>query len=209
MKPRKTAAKKAGRTERRTRTHSTPRARRTLKRLAAPSRIVRFPQAKGRVVAEVELFIDPSYNGLSLKFQDNSSLSFEFATGFAAEAYLSRWKAGNERVLRYWPRLHSEPVLRRFAERARSGERAGLRQRGKWTIFFPSSPQFHSGLRLLTHHNNRQSVIGTQPSAKTDGENRSHHSRGRRTRGSAKANLRPSGAQLLSAVQRVPCISSP
>lgn len=87
------------------------RAQRTLKRLASSSRIVRFPQAKGRIVEEVELFIDASYNGLTLKFQDNSSLSFEFATGFAVEAYLSRWKAGNERVLRYWPRLHSEPVF--------------------------------------------------------------------------------------------------
>lgn len=111
MKPLKTAMQKARRAERRTRTHSTPRAQRTLKRLASSSRIVRFPQAKGRVVEEVEFFIDPSYNGLTLKFQDNSSLNFEFATGFAVEAYLSRWKAGNERVLRYWPRLHSEPVF--------------------------------------------------------------------------------------------------
>lgn len=74
-------------------------------------RVFRFSQAKGKVVEEVELFIDPSYNGLTLKFQDNTSLNFEFATGFAVEAYLSRWKAGNEHVFRHWPHIHSEPVF--------------------------------------------------------------------------------------------------
>ena len=44
-------------------------------------------------------------------FQDNTSLNFDFATSFATEAFFSRWKAGNERVLRYWPRIHPEPVF--------------------------------------------------------------------------------------------------
>jgi len=39
------------------------------------------------------------YNCVQFRFQDNTSLSFEFAAGFAMEAYFSRWKDGNERVL--------------------------------------------------------------------------------------------------------------
>lgn len=56
-------------------------------------------------------FTDPSTRNLHLRFQDNTSLNFAFATGFATEAYFSRWKHGNERVLRYWPRIHYEPVF--------------------------------------------------------------------------------------------------
>ncbi|HEY6250310.1 MAG TPA: hypothetical protein VI685_10130 [Candidatus Angelobacter sp.] len=68
-----------------------------------------FHQAEGRVVKQIEFFTDPSSNTLSLRFQDDTSLSFEFATGFAMEAYFSRWKEGNERVLKYWPRTRWEP----------------------------------------------------------------------------------------------------
>ena len=72
---------------------------------------LRFPEAKGRVVEFIEFFSDASSNSLHLRFQDNTSLTFDFATSFATEAFFSRWKAGNERVLRYWPRLHPEPVF--------------------------------------------------------------------------------------------------
>lgn len=72
-----------------------------------------FPEAKGRVIEFIEFFADPGSNSNSvhLRFQDNTSLSFQFATGLAMEAYFSRWKAGNERVLRYWPRVHCQPVF--------------------------------------------------------------------------------------------------
>ena len=70
-----------------------------------------FPEAKGRVIEFIEFFTDPSSTNLHLRFQDNTSLSFDFAAGFATEAFFSRWKAGNERVLRYWPRIYREPVF--------------------------------------------------------------------------------------------------
>ena len=74
-------------------------------------KLLLFPRVRGKVVKEVEFFVDPSHNCLSLRFQDNTSLNFDFATSFATEAYFSRWKAGNERVLHYWPRFQSEPVF--------------------------------------------------------------------------------------------------
>ena len=72
---------------------------------------VRFPEVRGRVVQFVEFFSDPSTNTVHLRFQDNTSLTFDFATSFAMEAYFSRWKSGNERVLRYWPRIKTEPIF--------------------------------------------------------------------------------------------------
>jgi len=68
-----------------------PRARRTY-----------FPQAKGRVVKEVEFFTDSSNNTLELTFQDDTSLSFEFEPSFVWEAYFARWKSGEQRILRRW-----------------------------------------------------------------------------------------------------------
>ena len=74
-----------------------PRARRTY-----------FPQAKGRIVKQVEFFSDPSNNTLELTFQDDTSLSFEFEPSFVWEAYFARWKSGEQRILHRWPPTHSQ-----------------------------------------------------------------------------------------------------
>jgi len=73
-----------------------PRARRTF-----------FPQAKDRVVKQVEFFTDPSNNTLELTFQDDTSLSFEFEPSFVWEAYFARWKSGEQRILHRWPPMRS------------------------------------------------------------------------------------------------------
>ena len=74
-------------------------------------KLLHFPRVRGKVVKEIEFSVDPSHNCLLLRFQDNTSVVFDFATSFAMEAHFSRWKAGNERVLHYWPRLQSQPVF--------------------------------------------------------------------------------------------------
>lgn len=78
---------------------------------SSSKKITHFSEARGKIVEDVEFFVDADSNILSLRFKDNTSLSFDFATGFATEAYFSRWKAGNERVLRYWPRILCEPTF--------------------------------------------------------------------------------------------------
>ena len=77
----------------------------------ANRKLIHFPRLRGKVIKEIEFFVDPSHNCLLLRFQDNTSLVFDFATSFATEAHFSRWKAGNERVLHYWPRLQSDPIF--------------------------------------------------------------------------------------------------
>ena len=86
------------RTQNRSASFTLPRPRRTY-----------FPQAKGRVVKEVEFFSEPDNNTLELKFQDDTSLSFEFEPSFVWEAYFARWKSGEQRILHRWPPIHSQP----------------------------------------------------------------------------------------------------
>ena len=81
-------------------------------RASRPNRnITCFPEARGKIVKDIEFYTGSDSTALALRFQDNTSLAFDFATGFATEAHFSRWKDGNERVLRYWPRIQSEPVF--------------------------------------------------------------------------------------------------
>ena len=89
---------------------SSARARRK-NRLATDRKHIHYPEARGRIVEDIEFFSDPSHNGIHFRFQDQTSLNFEFATSFAMEASFSRWKAGNERILRYRPRIQTEPIF--------------------------------------------------------------------------------------------------
>lgn len=88
-----------------TRSSLTQRAQRNLKTMEAPARVVRFPQAKGRVVEEVEFYSGSDYNCFSLKFQDKTNLCFEIESGFTLLADFSRWKSGEQQILRDWPPL--------------------------------------------------------------------------------------------------------
>jgi hypothetical protein len=62
-----------------------------------------FPHAKGRVIKQVEFFSEPENNTLELTFGDDTTLSFEFQPSFVWEAYFSRWKSGDQRILHRWP----------------------------------------------------------------------------------------------------------
>jgi hypothetical protein len=46
-------------------------------RFAATSAFSGSPTAKGKIVAEVELFISPDYNVIETVFQDKTSLTFQ------------------------------------------------------------------------------------------------------------------------------------
>lgn len=62
-----------------------------------------FLETKGKIVEDAQFFTGPSYNCLELRFQDNTTLTIEIQPSFALETYFSRWKSGNQRVLRRWP----------------------------------------------------------------------------------------------------------
>lgn len=85
--------------------------RKTQTRSTSPSytRVARFPQAKGKVLEVVEFSTSPGYHCISINFEDKTCLSFAIDTNFTLEADYSDWTTGNQRILREWPPISSQP----------------------------------------------------------------------------------------------------
>jgi hypothetical protein len=67
------------------------------------TRLVNFPQARGRTVEKVELSLDSDYHCVSIRFKDNTDLTVVIDPALMFQATYSEWKAGNQRVLKRWP----------------------------------------------------------------------------------------------------------
>jgi len=70
-------------------------------------RLVEFRQARGKTVERVELNTDPDFRCISIRFQDNTDLTFVIDPAFTFRAGYHRWKDGNQKVLKRWPPLRS------------------------------------------------------------------------------------------------------
>ena len=73
-------------------------------------RLVEFPQARGRTVEMVELNLDSDFNCISIRFQDETDLTFIIGPALTFRADYSRWKAGEQKVLKRWPVFRSEGI---------------------------------------------------------------------------------------------------
>jgi len=79
----------------------------TSRRDATYARLVKFPQAKGRTVEKVELSLDSDFHCISIRFKDNTDLTVVIDTALTFRAEYSKWKAGNQTVLKRWPVIRS------------------------------------------------------------------------------------------------------
>jgi hypothetical protein len=70
-------------------------------------RVLRFPKARGKVIAEVELSISPDYNVVEIVFQDKTSLTFNLEPCFQVTPELVSWKSGKYHPLKRWRSVHS------------------------------------------------------------------------------------------------------
>jgi hypothetical protein len=77
------------------------------KRKSAYQRVHKFPQAKGKIVAEVELSFSPDYNIVEIIFQDKTALAFELESCVRVFPELINWKSGNYKPLKRWPPVQS------------------------------------------------------------------------------------------------------
>jgi len=81
---------------------------RSRQRKEVPSRrVLRFPQAKGKIIADVELSVSPDYYVVDIRFQDKTSLSFDIEPCIRVMPELANWKTGNYRLLKRWQPVHS------------------------------------------------------------------------------------------------------
>jgi hypothetical protein len=76
------------------------------KRRNPDQRVLKFPKAKGKVIAEVELSISPDYNIIEIVFDDKTSLCFNLESRVQIAPELVSWKAGEYKPLKRW-----RPVL--------------------------------------------------------------------------------------------------
>ena len=78
-------------------------ARRAAKQAKMHSRLVEFPQARGRTVEMVELSLESDFHCISIRFQDETDLTFVIDPALTFRADYSRWKGGEQKVLKRWP----------------------------------------------------------------------------------------------------------
>ena len=67
------------------------------------SRLLRFPEVRGKIVAQVE--VDPDATAISILFQDKTILSFDIDSSHVVFPELSDFKTGNWRGIKRWPRI--------------------------------------------------------------------------------------------------------
>jgi len=69
-------------------------------------KVLRFPQTKGKVIADVELSLSPEYRAVDIRFADKTSLTLSIEPRFHITPVLADWKTGDFRLLKRW-----KPVL--------------------------------------------------------------------------------------------------
>jgi hypothetical protein len=69
-------------------------------------RVLKFPKAKGKVIAEVELSLSPDYRIIEIVFQDKTSLTFNLESCLQVTPELVNWKSGEYKPIKRW-----RPVL--------------------------------------------------------------------------------------------------
>jgi hypothetical protein len=77
-------------------------------RKASYSRLVEFTEVRGRTVEKLELSTGSGFPCVSIRFQDNTDLTVVIDPWLTFRADYSRWKDGEQKVLKRWPILRSE-----------------------------------------------------------------------------------------------------
>ena len=71
---------------------------------------VDFPEVRGLTVERVELSAASDFPCISISFTDNTDLAFVIDPALTFQADYSRWKSGNQKVLKRWPVFRSDEM---------------------------------------------------------------------------------------------------
>lgn len=80
---------------------------RARKKAAPYQRVLKFPAAKGKTIAEVELSISPDYRIIEIVFQDRTSLTFNLESSLQVTPEIVSWKSGSYKPVKRWRPIHS------------------------------------------------------------------------------------------------------
>jgi hypothetical protein len=70
-------------------------------------RVQKFREAKGKIIAEVELSLSTDYNIIEIVFSDKTSLNFQIEPCFQVVPEMVNWKSGEYRPVKRWRPVHS------------------------------------------------------------------------------------------------------
>lgn len=70
-----------------------------------------FPEVKGKIVDIVELSVEPDFYGVTIRFQDSTSLTFDIEPCVVASPIFAKWKDGEEKRLKEYHPVRSEILL--------------------------------------------------------------------------------------------------
>ncbi len=70
-------------------------------------RVLRFPQIKGKIIADIELSLSPEYHAIDIRFQDKTALTLSIEPCFQIAPVLANWSTGNYGPLKRWKPIHS------------------------------------------------------------------------------------------------------
>jgi hypothetical protein len=73
------------------------------------SRIVEFPQMKGRTVQAVRFYTSADENTVSIRFSDRTQLSLHFEPALVLTASLFKVMRWDSETIKEWPAIHSAP----------------------------------------------------------------------------------------------------
>jgi len=76
-------------------------------RIASGRKLMEFPQVKGKKLEAVEFSSRAENHVISLRFHDNTMLTFDIEPGFTVFADYADWKTGNHRPIKRWPPVRS------------------------------------------------------------------------------------------------------
>lgn len=67
-----------------------------------------FPEVKDKIVERVELAVEKDYYGISVFFQDKTSLTFSIHPFVSASPVYSQWADGEQEILKEYEPVSSE-----------------------------------------------------------------------------------------------------
>jgi len=85
--------------------HKVTRSRRRKK--VSYRRVLRFPQIKGKIIADVELSLSSEYRAVDIRFEDRTSLTLSIEPCFQVTPVLADWKTGDYKPRKRWQPVHS------------------------------------------------------------------------------------------------------
>lgn len=68
-------------------------------------------EVKGKTVEMVELNVEAGYYGISIRFQDKTSLTFSIESRVAALPIYSQWADGEEKIIKQYELIGSEQSI--------------------------------------------------------------------------------------------------